>query len=608
MQLEPVQLVVEELPLAVIEGGTADAGEEEPGDEEVGDDDPVEETIGEEATELPPELTEPEDVPVEAIVADPPTTKPPVRGTIVGVDEVLLVVVAEVRLLVVLELEDGHVDPEHEVVDEGDVLVVVGINDTVLKEEMLVDDAVLVRETVQPLRFRHRFRQRRLVHVVVDAGAVRLVEGGLGLPVRAGLEVTRIGEVGLEETVELAMLFGLVLPEAELLAVVDCPNEVEIVVPDCSVLLVEDAVPVKETVQPLRFKQRLRHSKSVQVVVEAKADELVLAGVGTPVIDGVGVTTFDDDVPDVVKVLGRDTIHLVPRPKQTLTHSRSVQVVIGAPEELDVVILGNPVTVGEVVDTADPGEGDDDILVTSVEALLVKETVHPKPRFRQAFTHRRSLQVAVIARFDVVGKVLGGVVGLEEDVVVEDIGDGETEVDDGVLDVTSLDKEEGIVAVEEVELWATEPGLLVLVDDRAVELLKLGFGTHVGPRHRLRHNKPEQEGVGTFGALVVADDVRRSDVLEIVDKVVDEDAVDPEPGVLVTRLLVVLVETAELVTVLAGVVVEDDKLETLDVLEVEELDSEVREPGLATVLLELDVDVVVDEVPEAVDDNDNDED
>ncbi|KAL8670655.1 MAG: hypothetical protein Q9168_004817 [Polycauliona sp. 1 TL-2023] len=309
---------------------------------------------------------------------------------------------------------------------EGGRLVVAEIDSTLLDEDVLIDDnAVFVKETVQPRRFRHRFRQRNSVHVVVDAAVAKLVEGRLGLPVKVGLEAAKIDEDGLEIIVEVAKVLGLLLTLPPV--VVACPGEMGSVGPDCSAVLEEEVVPVNETVQPFRFKQRLTHINSVQVVVGTDADELVLAEVGTTVTGGLVMTELDDNVPDGDGVLVIDRTQLVPRPEQTLAHEGSVHVVVATPEELDVVLPGNPVTVGELADNADPEDGNDDLLVTSVvrEALLVKDTVHPKPRLRQTLTHKKSVQVAVvaalvIARLDVADKVDEDVVNPELEVTVLD--------------------------------------------------------------------------------------------------------------------------------------------------------------------------------------------
>lgn len=325
--------------------------------------------------------------------------------------------------------------PEHEAADDVDALVVAGIDDTVLDEDVLIDGAVFVRETVQPPRFKQAFTQRSSVHVVVDAGAVRIVDRGLELPIKLGLEVAKIGDDGPEDVV--------------------------------------------------------------------------------------------------------------------------------------------------------PGP----------EALLVKDTVHPNPRFRQAFTQRRSVQVAVVT---------GVVVGFEVAEVV----------------LVNCVNPDGNVAV-------LRPKLDVPVPVEAVELLRLGFGTQVGPIHRLRQSAPEHEGVGVKRVLVMPEldksldetvgiatvdgmkvdpeDMMVGDVPEKADDNVDKDVVETKTGVLIVRLLVVLPEVVGLVTVLVGVmleqpspeqrvthvtplqdvVIENGKLEALESTNVEEVNSVVRALEPVTALLVL---------------------
>ena len=88
------------------------------------------------------------------------------------------------------------------VVGEAKAFVVAGVDVVVIEEEALIEDTVLVRETVQPRRSRQTFTQRTSVHVVVDADAVRLVDGALGLPVKEGLETAGIDEDRLGDNVE----------------------------------------------------------------------------------------------------------------------------------------------------------------------------------------------------------------------------------------------------------------------------------------------------------------------------------------------------------------------------------------------------------------------
>ena len=295
----------------------------------------------------------------------------------------------------------------------------------VIDEEALIEDTVLVRETVQPRRSRQTFTQRTSVHVVVDADAARLVDGALGPPVKEGLETAGIDEDRLGDNVE------------------------EDATPDCRALLKEGVVLVKETVQPRKFRQTFTHRMSVQVVVEANPGEFVPAELSKSITGGLVVAGLADVVLNVKEVLGKDRVHLVPRPKHTFAHTRSVHVVINGPEELDVLTLINPVTLGELVADKTPEEASDDVLVTTAvpgpERLLVRDTVHPAPRFRHAFTHRRSVQVAmvtgfVVAGFDVTAVVLGDNVDPNDEEVVdkgpdtlgvgvEDDCDGKTGVD-----------------------------------------------------------------------------------------------------------------------------------------------------------------------------------
>ncbi|KAI4261080.1 MAG: hypothetical protein L6R42_003714, partial [Xanthoria sp. 1 TBL-2021] len=384
-------------------------------------------------------------------IESPLTVNPPVRGTIVGAEVTLLVGVTELRGVVPDAWQEApthklrQASPEHEAADDVDALIVAGIDNTVLDDDVLIDGAVFVRETVQPAKFKQAFTQRSSVHVVVDAGAVRIVDRGLELPVRLGLEVAKIG---------------------------------------------------------------------------------------------------------------------------------------------------------------DDGPGD---VVPSPETLLVKDTVHPNPRFRQALTQRRSVQVAVIT---------GVVVGFEVA---------------GVVLVNCVNPDGDAVMLR--------PKLDVPAPVEAVELLRLGFGTQVGPIHRLRQSTPEHEGVGVKRVLVVPEfdntldetvgiatvdgmkadpeDMMVGDVPERADDNVDKDAVETKTGVLIVRLLVVLPKAVGLVTVLVGmmveqpspeqrvthvtplqdVVIENDKLGPLERTNVEEVNGVVRALKIVTVgLLKMVGDVVANGV------------
>ncbi|KAL9627607.1 MAG: hypothetical protein Q9204_006450 [Flavoplaca sp. TL-2023a] len=482
-QARPVQLADEAVPSTT-------------SDDEVVDPD-VDVKIGgkadEEIMELLSEVAEPDDGPTDDWTIDDPdplSPNSPARGTIVGVAGIPLVEIAELRV----------------VVGEAEAVVVAGIDGVMIDEEALMEDTVFVRETVQPRRFRQTFTQRMSVHVVVDAGAARLVDSALGLPVKEGLEIAGLDEDWLGDNVE------------------------EDATPDCRALLEEDVVPVKETVQPRRFRQTLTHRTSVQVVVEANPGELVPAELRKSVTGGLVVAEIADVVLNVKEVLGNDRVHLVPRPKQTFAHRRSVHVVVNIPEELEVVALVNPVTGGELIADNVPDEDSNDGVVPGVvpgpETLVVKDMVHAVPRFRHASTHRKSVQVAVVtglvvAGFDVAKVVLG-----------DDIDPND-------------------------EVWVAKPEVLNKVEDVTVKLIWLGFGIQVGPRHRLRQSKPEQEGVGDNGMFVMLEDVMVGDVLETVDNAVGDIAVDPKFNVLVSRLLVVLAETDGVdVKMLVGVAVE----------------------------------------------------
>lgn len=463
---------------------------------------------------------------------------------------ILLIEVAELRVIV----------------DEVDSVVIAGIDGAVIEEEVLIEYTVLVRETVQPPRFRQAFTHRRFTHVVADAGAVRLVDGALGLPFKGGLRTGRVDADELGDSVELGPVSRLVLSEVKLLPVVAVSvDELEDVAPACRAILEEDVMPVKEIVQPRRFRQTLTHRMSVQVVVEANSDKLVLAEINTLIAGGLVVAGLADIVLNVDEVLGKDRVHLVPRPKQTLAHRKSVYVVVNILVEIEVKALVNLVTDGELAVDKVPDEDSNDELVTSgvpgPETLPVKDTVHAAPRFTQAFTHKRFVQVAVVtglvvAGSDVARLVLGEtgdpnnevLVGRSPDalgvnrveVVVEDVCDGEIKVDgndvrledagdiSAEFDVTLLIGEDDAVGMNEEEVWIAEIEVLDAVEDVTVELLRLGFGTQVGPRHRLAQIKPEQEGVGDEGAFVVLNDVMVGDVLEGVDTTVDETAFDSD--------------------------------------------------------------------------------
>ena len=476
----------------------------------------------------------------------------------VGVEAILLVDVRELRVLVPVAWQVvpihtlAQASPEHEAVAGVDALVVAGIGGTLLDEDIPIDGAVFARETVHPPRFRQTFTQRRSVQVVVVAGAVRLVDTGIGVPVKVGFEVTNTGNDTLDDIVVLATLFRLVLPDAALLvAVVNCNSELEDMVPGCSVLLEAGIVLVNETVQPSRFKQTLTHSKSVHVVVEANPDEVVVAEIGTPVTGGLLVPGLDEDV---VPMLGKDNVHPEPRLKQTFAHNRSVHVVVGSPEELIVVTLGNPLTGGELVADDDLEEGSGDVPVASVELgpemLLGKDTVQLEPRFKQALTHSRSVHVAgatelVVAGGDVPELVIVGGTKPGDDVVVGRGVDAllvdKLEIVVGVIDGGQADSVWLEVVDEEAPLHVLPrqmlrqarptqelddavlleggsaipgpegedsdvvagPVIPGIVDDAIVGLLRLGFGMQLGPIHRLRQSEPEHEGVSVKVLLVV---------------------------------------------------------------------------------------------------------
>ncbi|KAL8904728.1 MAG: hypothetical protein Q9171_006941 [Xanthocarpia ochracea] len=451
----------------------------------------------------------------------------------VGVEVILLVDVRELRVLVLVAWQVvpihtlAQASPEHEAVAGVDALVVAGIGGTPLDEDIPIAGAVFVRETVHPPRFRQTFTQRRSVQVVVVAGAARLVDIGTRVPVKAGFEVTNSDNDTLDDIVVLPMLFRLVLPDAVLLvAVVDSNRELEDMLPGCSVLLEAVVVLVNETVQPSRFKQALTHSNSVQVVVEANPDEVVLAGIGAPVTGGLLVPGLDEDLPDVVPMLGKDKVHPEPRLKQTFAHNRSVHVVVGSPEELVVVTLGNPFTGGELVADDDPEEGGGDVPVASVvlgpEMLLGKDTVQLEPRFKQAFTHSRSVHVAgatelVVAGGNVpelvivggtkpgddvvVGKSVNALLVDKLEIVVGIINDGEA--DSVGLEVVDEGGSTDLVPEGEDSDVVADPVTPEIVDDAIVGLLRLGFGMQVGPIHRLRQSEPEHVGVSVKALLVL---------------------------------------------------------------------------------------------------------
>lgn len=232
--------------------------------------------------------------------------------------------------------------------------------------------------------------------------------------------------------------------------------------------------------------------------------------------------------------------------KQAFTQSSSLHVVVdaGAVRTVDGR-LGLELL---AVDVACPCEVEG--LVPDPEPLFVKGTVHPSPRFRQAFTHKRSVQVAVVLGPFVVGS----------DVAEAVLGD-------------CVDRDNGVV-------MGKNPDLLVgrVVDAPPSALLGLGFGTQVGPTHRLRQSAPEHEGVGVKRLLVVleTDDMLDESVRlatvdglkvnpevmmvgnvpEDADDSVDKDVVDTDAGVLVVRLLIKLPEFVGFVTVLVGLMVE----------------------------------------------------
>ncbi|CAO1601960.1 hypothetical protein XANCAGTX0491_005598 [Xanthoria calcicola] len=405
--------------------------------------------------------------------------------------------------------------PEHEAVDGVGALVVAA--------------AVFGRETVQPARFKQAFTQRSSVHVAVDTGAVGIIDGRPKLPVEIGFELNEIGDDGPGDVVELARVFG------------------------------------RDTVQPIRFKQAFTQRSSVHVAVDAGAVGILDERPKLPVKTGFEVDKIGDDGPklpvrlgfgvarigndgledvELARVLGRETVQPA-RFKQAFTQSTSLHVVVdaGAVGIIDGRLGLELLT----VDRACPCEVEG--LVPDPEPLFVKDTVQPSPRFRQAFTHKRSVQVAGVLGPFVVGSDMAEAV----------LGD-------------CVNPDNGVV-------MGRNPDVLVgRVVDAPSELLGLGVGTQVGPTHRLRQSAPEHEGVGVKrllvgleiddmldesvrlatvdGLKVNPEDMMVGNVPDDADDSVDKDVVDTDTGVLVVRLLIKIPEFVGFVTVLVGLMVE----------------------------------------------------
>ncbi|KAI4224775.1 MAG: hypothetical protein L6R36_004408, partial [Xanthoria steineri] len=457
--------------------------------------------------------------PAHRELQQPLTVNSPVRGTIAGVEVTLLVGVGGVVPDIWQEApmhKLRQASPEHEAVDGVGALVVAG--------------AVFGRETVQPARFKQAFTQRSSVHVAVDTGGVGIVDGRPKLPVEIGFEVDKIGDDGPGEVVELASVFG------------------------------------RDTVQPTRFKQAFTQRISVHVAVDAGAVGIIDERPELPVeigfeVDKIGddepklpvrlgfevARTGDDGLEDVVelaRVFGRETVQPA-RFKQAFTQSTSLHVVVDAGAV--GIVDGRLGLELFAVDVACPCEVEG--LVPGPEPLFVKDTVQPSPRFRQAFTHKRSVQVAVVLGPFVVGS----------DAAEAVLGD-------------CVNADNGVV-------MGRNPDVLVgrLVDPPS-GLLGLGSGAQVGPTHRLRQSAPEHEGVGVKRLLVVLEtddmleksvrlatvdglkvnpeDMMVGNVPENADDSVDKDVVDTDAGVLVVRLLIKLPEFVGFVTALVGLMVE----------------------------------------------------
>ncbi|KAL8948647.1 MAG: hypothetical protein Q9222_005186 [Ikaeria aurantiellina] len=182
---------------------------------------------------------------------------------------------------------------------------------------------VLVKEVVQPEpSAKHTSRHKRSVHVV-DAGIEELLLVGKGTPVIAGLVVVTGAKFEVVCTPGVVVL----------------------------VRAIEQPAP--------RLRQRLTQRTSVHVLTVA--EELVVVRLGIPVNtdegeeDGgigkdvvEGTTVNPEDRPGDDEVLLNDTVQPAPLLRQRLTHSNSVQTLVGVAEELVVARLDGPVIVGEL--------------------------------------------------------------------------------------------------------------------------------------------------------------------------------------------------------------------------------------------------------------------
>ncbi|KAL8731502.1 MAG: hypothetical protein Q9166_003348 [cf. Caloplaca sp. 2 TL-2023] len=227
-----------------------------------------------------------------------------------------------------------------------------------------------------------------------------------------------------------------------------------------------------------------------------------------------------DVVLDPNVVLVNDNVHLFPRFKQIFAHRRSVHIVVGNTEELVLITLEGPITVGKLSDVTneidDEGSEDTAVPLDVLNMLLDKErldrpevvgsgvlvgkievgadegveeseTVQPS-NGRQTPMHASSVQV--------VEEKMDRLKELEEVIKVGRLGDG----------VTVFGFEIGVPEeIRDVEKVVREGVWLAKLETTFVELAELELGTHVGPIHKLTQSGPEQEGVGVKIVLVVGE-------------------------------------------------------------------------------------------------------
>ncbi|KAI4289781.1 MAG: hypothetical protein L6R35_000947 [Caloplaca aegaea] len=235
-------------------------------------------------------------------------------------------------------------------------------------------------------------------------------------------------------------------------------------------------------------------------------ESVVVAGSGRSVLE-------IDREPDDRVGLVKDTVQAVPRPKHWLTQKRSAQVIEAGARK--VVKVGCPVVVCAVAN-AEAGEVIE-IEIPLEEAVLDRTTAQPAPRFKQASTHRRFVQVEV-------GAAVAPVV-----------------VGPDVSELVAVVDNDGAPSLRVYRVVV--PGDSVAEVDRLVTV-DVADPLQFGPTQRLRHACPEQE---------------------------DADGIETERPVIVTADVVVRLFVGETEVVLKLPVVEPPVTETVTAVDVPEL-------------------------------------